>query len=540
MFAREQLGDPLGERGKAVVIPPIKIPSFDNVIKMQGDNNALMLQAAKYHQEQQQKEAALQLQRDKMAQAAAQKAAADKAKQQAEIFKVLTPETDPLMGDAPKWAAEAYGGLLKEAQELYDRGIDINSFDPEAVAFRSGSLLNYHTNYKRHAEIAKSFIEKQKVWQGKPLEFDAYSLANDDILPYNKSGWGGEYYPKSLTPFIAPMKDADFFKGTDEYLTFDEQEVLNKGGIKSIMGDVYIPKTTKSVPRDLIPLVSNVDYFQDNPDLSPDEKAYKKRLDREAKTLGAFDEATGKIDAELFAQKYAENRRPATKTDYVHQNIEKVKSESDNTSKFIRQFYGNSLIMGTKTTPVAAMPAQSDINAGKNETTGADYLLEPAAEITGTKMNNLPGNTLGANSAWKIGKDGTITPIESNQDIGGITTDRIVYFPTNEQGRPPMSYQNSKTGANKNSSGRFANSGRNYQAFAYKTDKDGNVIVVNLHKSFNGTLSERGIATELTPQEIDQINGRNQVQQPQTPQVKTEQKPQRDGKFNGVKIPGVN
>jgi hypothetical protein len=132
-------------------------------------------------------------------------------------------------------------------------------------------------------------------------------------------------------------------------------------------------------------------------------------------------------------------------------------------------------------------------------------------------MNNLPGNTLGANSAWKINSEGKVTPVESNEDIGGIPTDRIVYLPTNEQGRPPISYQNSKAGANKNSSGRFSNLGGGYQAFAYKTDKAGNVIVVNLHKSFNGTLSERGIATELTPQEIDVINGRNQRQTPVTP-----------------------
>lgn len=533
--------DPIAGKGKAVVLNPVKIPDFSSALNSAQHTNDMQMQLYKIAAEQRQKEAALGAARAKAEQDAKDAADKLKAKDQADMMALFkTKEGSYLVGDAPDIARQKVAELTQEYAQLSAKGHTLYDLSPEISAWHD-KTRQYDNWYNQNAEIAKTFSEKSKKFNENPLDYEPYNQADEDFVPYNQALKGNKpYYPTSLNPIIEPVKDADFYKSTDEYLAFDEQQILNPKGIKSIAGDVYIPKTTKSVPRDLIPLVSNVDYFQDNPDLSPDEKAYKKRLDREAKTLGAFNEETGKIDAELFAQKYAENRKPSTKTEYVHQNIEKVKSESDNTSKFIRQFYGNSLIMGTKTTPVAAMPAQSDINAGKNETTGADYLLEPAAEITGTKMDNLPGNTLGANSAWRIGSDGKVLSVSSNEDVGGIPTDRIVYLPTDEQGRPPMSYQNSKTGANKNSSGRFANSGRNYQAFAYKTDKDGNVIVVNLHKSFNGTLSERGIATELTPQEIDQINGRNQVQQPQTPQVKTEQKPQRDGKFNGVKIPGVN
>lgn len=515
MFGREQLGDPLGERGKAVAIPPIKIPSFDNVIKMRGDNNALMLRAAKYHREQQQKEAALQLQRDKMAQAAAQKAEAEKARKQAAMYSILTPETDPLMGDMPKRAAEAYGALLKEAQGLYDRGIDINSFDPEAVAFRSGPLLNYHTNYKRHAEVAKTFMAKQKTWSEKSDDFEPYSLTNE-LVDYNKTDWGAEYYPSSLIKRVGVATPAEI--AAYEKTMLGEAVSRNSQGKKPIRynadGDAIYQETESYGARPFEMTVEDVNKNLKH-STDPKQREIYNFYYNQAKAQGLVDEGTGEILPQYFQKREEVTRDKGGVKDVIVQ-IQKDKSDSDNTSKFIRQFYRNSLIMGTKTTPVAAMPAQSDINAGKVES-GTEYFLQPAAEITVTRMNNLPGNTLGANSAWKIDREGKVTPVESNEDVGSIPTDRIVYLPTNEQGQPYMSYQNSKTGANKNLSARFANSGRNYQAFSYKTDKEGNVIVVNLHKSFNGTLSERGIATELTPQEIDRINGRDKAQQLQTP-----------------------
>lgn len=415
--------------------------------------------------------------------------------------------------------------LGQEVASILDEGGNMTDWNNPRVAKLNQDVLAFKNAVGRNVKYYADVIESTK--KGKELlqngeELEGYDPESDNlaIIDYmNKNGLYGDpnkpFMVKGFTKKPENYTPAELQKMHDTEISTSENISVNDK--MKPLGNYMFEKTqvkeTSANANMLEKRITNLQARVNNGEklTGDDRRRYESEL-ANARSLGFADE-NGITSGYVPYLQSLRAKKETTESTFENTPYTPPKSESDNTSKFIRQFYGNSLIMGTKTTPVAAMPAQSDINAGNNKKTGATYLLEPAAEITGTKMNNLPGNTLGANTAWEINKEGKITPVESNQDIGGIPTDRIVYFPTDEQGRPPMSYKNSSA-ANKNSSGRFANSGRGYQAFAYKTDKDGNIIVVNLHKSFNGTLSERGIATELTPQEIDVINGRNQQQAP--------------------------
>lgn len=528
------LQDPIAAKGKAVVLNPIKIPDFSTALNSAQHTNDMQLQLYKIAAEQRQKEAALAAARAKAEQEAKDAAEKAKAKDQAEMMGLFkTKEGSYLVGDAIDLARQKVSEINQKYAQLAAKGHSLYDLSPEMSDWHN-MVRGYHNWYNQNAEIAKTFNELQKKYNENPLGYESLDMVST-IGTYNQSLKAGKpYYPAGLSPVISPMKDADFYKSTDEYLTFDEQEILNSKGIKSIAGDVYIPKTTKSVARDLIPLVSNIDYFQDNANLTPDERGYKKRLEREAKTLGAFNEETGKIDAELFAKKYAEKRRPATKTEYLHQNIEKAKNDSEGGNNF--EWNGGMLVMGRKGKTASLAPANTQIDAGAQFTSGWNGFTPPSVDfshfpVVGTlsvpNENVIALNQLPENVAFEF-SGGVAKPIKSKSfGNGGVKQDQLLVLPSlndiplnktqleeaKRKGLPVVYKSYKKTLA---------------ELKDENEDKVEKEVLLDVSAISKADFNNMKIASEYDQQTIDELHQRNRTKTPaqqiQTPVVQSQEK----------------
>jgi len=555
MFAREQLGDPLGERGKAVVIPPIKIPSFDNVIKMQGDNNALMLQAAKYHQEQQQKEAALQLQRDKMAQVAAQKAEAEKARRQANLWSLMPDEKEPLIGDAQDWSRRQLEELQKQIADAGNAGVDINSGSPEALKLRQAKQ-EYISRYRIEAQNAKAYLELKKTYDSDPTKWEQWS-AEHHQGEYNKYVQGGfkEVAPISnLLPRVGVATPAEV--AAYEKAMLGEAVSRNSQGKKPIGynadGDAIYQETESYGARPFEMTVEDVNKNLKH-STDPNQKKIYNFYYNQAKAQGLVDDNTDEILPQYF-QKREEVTRDKGGIKDVTVQIQKDKSDSDGGNNF--GWNGGMLVMGRKGKTASLAPANTQIDAGGQFTSGWNGFIPPTADfsnfpVVGTlsvpNENVIALNQLPENVAFEF-SGGVAKPIKSKSfGNGGVKQDQLLVLPS--LGDVPLNKTQLEEAKRKGLPVVYKSYKKTVAEVKDENDnKLEKEVLLDVSAISKADFNNMKVASEYDQQTIDELNQRNstktpaqQVQIPVAqPQGKVETKPKRDGKFSGLKVPGLN
>jgi len=328
------LPDPIGGKGYANILSPINIPKFDNIAAMQADNDKFALNAAKLAADQRAKAAELAQKQAQLDAKAKDNAAKEKAKTDANMWLLLKDNDAPLIGDAQHWAAIEHQKLVDMGSDIQRRGIDLNGFSPEVQQFRR-DIDKYHVNYKRHSDVAKGMIEKQKLYNSNVNGFNQYDMS-EDVGKYSGTGaWDKDYYLSNLSPIIEDMSEEDRAK-RDNILLGDvgtNTEVANKG--KRINSTTTkFDETTSSIARNTDSFIAAGKAIEEeiaNGKETPDMMSWYNPMKREAKQLG-FTDAHGNIDWVGYGQKREKllSDAPKVKDIMIHNAVPPKAPNSNN------------------------------------------------------------------------------------------------------------------------------------------------------------------------------------------------------------------
>jgi len=515
------LQDPIAGKGNANILPALKVPEFGEIPQMESANNQLALNAAKLAADQKAKAdalAAAKVKAEKEAQDAAKKA---EAKQQADAWTLLKPEDSPLIGDAPKWAAEAYDKMVKEAQGLMAQGVDLNSFDPKAVAFRSGTLQNYHVNYKRHSEVAKALAEKQKKWNENPDGFEPFSLADELGSKYNVTGWDKDYYTPSLLPKVGvatPAEIAAYEKqmfGESKY----KKDMSGKPVGRTRDGDDVYLKTESYESR---PFEQTAEDVNKNLRYSTDTK--QKQLynfyHNQAKAQGLVDENDNILPQ--YFQKREEVTREKGGIEDVVQQVQRERggeggeynrvSASNGVLSF--QYGKNKFVDLVAKDDIITMPIKYDkaYKGKKGDVIKENGQFPVVGVMKYPNQNPLVLSSLFQNSIWTSDKDNNIVSIPSKQiETTTASMQNLMVMPSN--GKRPLT---------KRELAAIPEDQRRYQVFIQaEDDKYKNPLFINVSTGAPQMLNDYNIYNTLDESAVKAMRGQSQATEQQTPQNKT-------------------
>jgi len=513
------LPDPIAGKGYANILPALRVPEFGEIASMQTANNQLALNAAKLAADQKAKAdalAAAKVKAEKEAQDAAKKA---EAKKQADAWTLIAPENSPLIGDAPKWAAEAYDKMVKEAQGLMAQGIDLNSFDPKAVAFRSGTLQNYHVNYKRHSEVAKALAEKQKKWNENPDGFEPFSLADELGSKYNVTGWDKDYYTPSLLPKVGVATPAEI--AAYEKQMFGESASRVSRSKKPIGydadGDVIYSETESYEAR---PFEATAEDVNKNLRYSTDTK--QKQLYNfyynQAKAQGMVDENDNILPQFLQKREETTREKGGVKPVTVQIQKEKVSGSGDNTNfNFKNLGDGRYDIGNTKNIFVikeGSIPLNTNLDTEGGESTffgATNKMLKvpviPSAGVTDLGYNFDP-NEVDISNITQIDENGNQIAVKEQPEFSTAQRAIVRYLPKRQDGQYGASVLD-ESGKHDVQSGDVVD----YEASYFVKDKTGNRYIIPAVKA-TPTMKTY---IRIPKNEVDVMFGGQQVQQPQTP-----------------------
>lgn len=170
------LPDPIAGKGYANILPALKVPEFGEIASMQTANNQLALNAAKLAADQKAKADALALAQAKAQKEAADRAKADRNKQDVALYSLLA--TKPLfqLPVAQEYFADRHYQIEIEARGYLDKGGTI--YDKEFLPIKK-KLQEYEADYLAEHENAKALTTKQETYNKNPMGFNEYDPVKD-------------------------------------------------------------------------------------------------------------------------------------------------------------------------------------------------------------------------------------------------------------------------------------------------------------------------------------------------------------------------
>jgi len=321
------LQDPIAGKGNANILPALKVPEFGEIAQMQSANNQLALNAAKLAADQKAKADALALAQAKAQKEAADKAKADRDKQDVAMYSLLA--TKPLfqLPVAQQYFADRHNQLENEARDYLDKGGTI--YDKEFLPIRK-KIQEYEADYLSEHENAKALTTKQETYNKNPMGFNEYDPVKDYSQNYvthiekKKKGEMSQFFLTSLEEYVPPTSEDVLSKRLLTDVQYGEVEKTDTKHGKAFGSNIIYPTSKISTPVAGSEgyVKDKVNYLQNTQNLTKEEIADKKGLEIMAGQYGALNQ-DGTIDADKFAAEIVRRKKPATTYGERTANIDK-------------------------------------------------------------------------------------------------------------------------------------------------------------------------------------------------------------------------